>query len=255
MTARTCWPQLWLSRSAITRRTASGVLPAAESEMIVTDLLGYCWTCACTWVAADSGSSQKHAIISECEHNLTFMSPARRSIREKRPRVSARARCLSLWPKRLPAEAEESALTSIPRRPPTIRQSGYLGKEHNDAASVASESHEAFIDNDSSIDIVGERRADRREGRLARGGSIENRDQNHRIDPSTGAASICRRSYWPMSPTGTSIPSGHPFAGLYLPKARAAQSPDFKRSMRDHVVAAARHHGDHEEELGLRLPG
>src|SRR6516162_9614418 len=151
----------------------------------------------------------------------------------ERPRVSARARCLSLWPKRLPAEAEESALTSIPRRPPTIRQSGYLGKEHNDAASVASESHEAFIDNDSSIDIVGERRADRREGRLARGGSIENRDQNHRIDPSTGAASICRRSYWPMSPTGASIPSGHPFAGLYLPKARAAQSPDFKRSMLD----------------------
>src|SRR5215469_16314647 len=75
--ARTCWPQLWLSRSAITRRTASGVLPAAESEMIVTDLLGYCWACACTWAAADSGSSQKHAIISECEHDLTFMSPAR----------------------------------------------------------------------------------------------------------------------------------------------------------------------------------
>src|SRR5262249_49532867 len=77
ITARTCWPQLWLSRSAITRRTASGVLPAAESEMIVTDLLGYCWACACTWAAADSGSSQKHAIIRECEHNLTFMSPAR----------------------------------------------------------------------------------------------------------------------------------------------------------------------------------
>src|SRR5215831_14009247 len=75
-TARICWPHIWLSRSAITRKTASGVLPAAESEMIVTDLLGYCWACACTWVAADSGSSQKHAIIRECEH-LTFMSPAR----------------------------------------------------------------------------------------------------------------------------------------------------------------------------------
>src|SRR5215469_10907621 len=74
--ARTCWPQLWLSRSAITRRTASGVLPAAESEMIVTALLGYCWACACTWAAADSGSSQKHAIIRKCERNLTFMSPA-----------------------------------------------------------------------------------------------------------------------------------------------------------------------------------
>src|SRR5262249_47359750 len=45
--------------------------------MMVTDLLGYCCACACTWAAADSGSSQKHAIISECEHNLTFMSPAR----------------------------------------------------------------------------------------------------------------------------------------------------------------------------------
>src|SRR5262249_54110712 len=32
---------------------------------------------AFTWATADSGSSQKHAIISECEHNLTFMSPAR----------------------------------------------------------------------------------------------------------------------------------------------------------------------------------
>src|SRR5262249_18274825 len=61
----------------MTRSTASGVLPAAESEMIVTGLLGYCWACACTWAAADSGSSQKHAIIRECEHNLTFMSPAR----------------------------------------------------------------------------------------------------------------------------------------------------------------------------------
>ena len=36
---------------------------------------------------------------------------------------------------------------------------------------------------------------------------------------------------------------------------KPAQSPDFKRSMRDHVVAAARHHGDYEEELGLRFPG
>src|SRR5262249_17399443 len=76
-TARICWPHIWLSRSAITRSTASGVLPAAESEMIVTDLLGYRWACACTWAAADSGSSQKHAIIRECAHNLTFMSPAR----------------------------------------------------------------------------------------------------------------------------------------------------------------------------------
>src|SRR5262245_2599413 len=78
---------------------------------IVTDLLGYCWACACTWAAADSGSSQKHAIIRECEHNLTFMSPARDQF-ARTTRVSARARCLSLWPKRLPAEAEESALTS-----------------------------------------------------------------------------------------------------------------------------------------------
>jgi oligopeptide/dipeptide ABC transporter ATP-binding protein len=62
-----------------------------------------------------------------------------------------------LWPKRLPAEAEESALTSIPRRPPTIRQSGYIGKEHNDAASVASAVTTHSFDNDSSIDIVGER--------------------------------------------------------------------------------------------------
>src|SRR5262249_16218345 len=86
LTARPCWPQRWLSRSAITRTTASGVLPAAESEMIVTDLLGYCWACACTWAAADSGSSQKHAIISECEHNLTFMSPAR----DQFPRTTTR---------------------------------------------------------------------------------------------------------------------------------------------------------------------
>src|SRR5262249_16879312 len=75
----------------------------------------------------------------------------------ERPRVSARARCLSLWPKRLPAEAEGSALTSTPRRPPTIRQSGYIGKEHNDAASVASAVTSHSFDNDNSIDIVGER--------------------------------------------------------------------------------------------------
>jgi hypothetical protein len=48
-----------------------------------------------------------------------------------------------------------------PRRPPTIRQSGYIGKEHNDAASVVSEVTSHSFDNDSSIDIVGERRADR----------------------------------------------------------------------------------------------
>src|SRR5262249_47971942 len=60
-------------------------------------------------------------------------------------------------PKRLPAEAEESALTSIPRRPPTIRQSGYIGKEQNDAASVASAVTSHSFDNDSSMDIVGER--------------------------------------------------------------------------------------------------
>src|SRR5262249_1095426 len=57
----------------------------------------------------------------------------------------------------LPAEAEESALTSIPCRPPTIRQSGYIGKEHNDAASMASAVTSNSFDNDSSIDVVGER--------------------------------------------------------------------------------------------------
>jgi hypothetical protein len=59
------------------------------------------------------------------------------------------------------AGAEESARQSIPRRSPTICQSGYIGKEHNDAASVASEVTSHSFDNDSSIDIVGERRADR----------------------------------------------------------------------------------------------
>src|SRR6516164_1024126 len=140
----------------MTRSTASGVLPAAESEMIVTALLGYCWAGACTWAAADSGSSQKHAIISECEHNLTFMSPARDRFARTTTRFCTRS-LLSLWPKRLPAEAEESALTSIPRRPPTIRQSGYIGKEHNDAAAVASAVTCHSFYNDSSIDIVGER--------------------------------------------------------------------------------------------------
>src|SRR5262252_10755920 len=138
--------------------------------MIVTDLLGYCCACACTWAAADSASSQKHAIIRECEYNLTFMSPARDQFARTTTR-SARARCLSLWPKRLPAEAEESALTSIPCRPPTIRQSGYIGKEHNDAASMASAVTSHSFDNDSSIDVVGERRADRCEGGLASGGT------------------------------------------------------------------------------------
>src|SRR5262252_5110059 len=125
--------------------------------MIVTGLLGYCWACACTWAAADSGSSQKHAIIRECEHNLTFMSPARDQF-ARTTRVSARARCLSLWPKRLPAETEESALTSH-SSPPTNDPPTGLGKEHNDAASVASEVTSHSFDDDSRIDIVGERRA------------------------------------------------------------------------------------------------
>src|SRR5262249_46652823 len=115
LTARTCCPQLWLSRSAITRRTASGVLPAAESEMIVTGLLGYCWACACTWAAADHGSSQKHAIIKECEHNLTFMSPARDQFARTTTRFCTRS--LLIVVAEAPA-AEESALTSH-SSPPT----------------------------------------------------------------------------------------------------------------------------------------
>jgi hypothetical protein len=81
--------------------------------------------------------------------------------------------------------------SSPPTNDPPI---GFSGKEHNDAASVASEVTSHSFDNDSSVDIVGERRADRCESGLASGGSIENRDQNHKIDPSTGAASTCR--YW-----------------------------------------------------------
>src|SRR5262245_37503219 len=75
----------------MTRSTASGVLPAAESEMIVTGLLGYCWACACTWAAAHNGSSQKHAIIRECEHNLTFMSPARNQFARTTTRFCTRS--------------------------------------------------------------------------------------------------------------------------------------------------------------------
>jgi len=89
---------------------------------------------------------------------LTFMSPARDQFARTTTRFCTRS-LLSLWPKRLPAEAEESALTTIPRRPPTIRQSDYIGKEQNDAASVTSAVPSHSFDNDSSIDIVGERRS------------------------------------------------------------------------------------------------
>src|SRR5215831_805740 len=124
--------------------------------MIVTDLLGYCWACACTWAAADSGSSQKHAIISECEHNLTFMSPAR----DQFARTTARFCTRSLLIVVAEAPARRSRRMG-PDKPflaghPTIRQSGYIGKEHNDAVSVASAVTSHFI-NDSRIDIVGER--------------------------------------------------------------------------------------------------
>jgi hypothetical protein len=56
----------------MTRRTASGVLPAAESEMIVTGLFGYC--CAC--VAVEIASSQTHAIVRKREHSLMAISPS-----------------------------------------------------------------------------------------------------------------------------------------------------------------------------------
>src|SRR5262249_55819072 len=59
--------------------------------MIVTDLLGYCWTCACTWAAADSGSSQKAATVSECEPNLTSMSPAREQFARTPTRFGTRS--------------------------------------------------------------------------------------------------------------------------------------------------------------------
>src|SRR5260370_17377729 len=45
--------------------------------MVGCGLVGYGWAWGWTWAAADNGSSQKHAIIRECEHNLTFISPAR----------------------------------------------------------------------------------------------------------------------------------------------------------------------------------
>jgi hypothetical protein len=64
------------------------------------------------------------------------MSPARDQFARTTTRFCARS-LLIVVAKRLLAEAEESALTSIPRRPPTIRLSGYIGKEHNDAASAA----------------------------------------------------------------------------------------------------------------------
>jgi hypothetical protein len=37
------------------------VLPAAESEMIVTSLSGYCW--ACTWLAADITAAEAMATM------------------------------------------------------------------------------------------------------------------------------------------------------------------------------------------------
>src|SRR5438067_7191073 len=43
------------------RSTASGVLPAAESAMIVTGLVGYCWACA--EAAAIMTSSGSHAVL------------------------------------------------------------------------------------------------------------------------------------------------------------------------------------------------
>ena len=178
-----------------------------------------------------SGSSQKHAIIREREHNFTFMSPARDQFARTTTRFCTRSLLIVV------AEAPARRSRRIGSDKPFLAAHQGSANRVTLAKNIMTQlrwpsaitSHS--FDNDNSIDIVGERRADRCEGRLARGGSIENRDQNHRIDPSTGAASICRRSYWPMWPTGTSIPSGHPFAGLYLPKARAAQSPHFKRSI------------------------
>src|SRR5262245_60645393 len=124
--------------------------------MIVTDLLGYCWACACTWAAADSGSSQKHAIISECEHNLTFMSPARDQFARTTTRFCTRS--LLIVVAQAPARRSRRIGPDKHSSPPaTIRQSGYIGKEHNDAASVASAVTSHSFDHDSSIDIVGER--------------------------------------------------------------------------------------------------
>src|SRR5499427_4907324 len=154
-TARICWPQLWLSRSAITRRTASGVLPAAESEMIVTDLLGYCWACACTWAAADSGSSQKHAIISECEHNLTFMSPARDQFARTTPRFCTRSLLIVV------AEAPARRSRRIGPDKPAAHQGSAnrvtLAKNIMTQLRWPSAVTSHSFDNDNSIDIVGER--------------------------------------------------------------------------------------------------
>src|SRR5215831_3907812 len=125
--------------------------------MIVTDLLGYCSACACTWAAADSASSQKHAIISECEHNLTFMSPARDQFARTTTRFCTRSLLIVV------AEAPGRRSRRIGPDKPflaahlRIRQSGYIGKEHNYAVSVASEVTSHSSDNDSRIDIVGER--------------------------------------------------------------------------------------------------
>ncbi len=67
----------------MTRRTASGVLPAAESEMIVTGLFGYCCACA----AIEIASSQTHAIVRKREPGLMFISPS--SDQSMRPGESA----------------------------------------------------------------------------------------------------------------------------------------------------------------------
>src|SRR5260370_37638637 len=69
---------------------------------------------------------------------------------------------------------------------PTIRQSGYIGKQHNDAASVASAVTSHSFDNDSSIDIVGERLG------LLRGAAAELARPGQSVDSSFGGRYRCR---------------------------------------------------------------
>jgi hypothetical protein len=139
----------------MTRMTASGVLPAAESEMIVTGLLGYCWACACTWAAADSGSSQKHAIIRECEHNLTFMSPAR----DQCARTTTRFCTPSLLIVVAEAPARRRIDPDKPSSPPTKRSANRVTLAKNIMTQLRGplKSRVIHFYNDSSIDIVGER--------------------------------------------------------------------------------------------------
>jgi len=85
------------------------------------------------------------------------MSPARDQFARTTTRFCTRSVAYRCGRSACPPNPKNRPWQAIPRRPPTIRQSGYVGKEHNDAASVASEVTSYSFDNDSRIDIVGER--------------------------------------------------------------------------------------------------